>query len=327
VKGRALITGGTGFVGSHTVEEYLRQGWRVRALVRNPARLGWLSGLDIEIAPGTLLDPGSLARAMEGCDLVVHCAGLTKAIHSQEYFRVNEEAVRDLTHIASERKVRRLVLCSSQAAAGPSSPGKPITEDDAPHPVSAYGRSKLAGERVLAEGANGLEWIILRPPAIIGPRDEQFLPLFRAVSRYGIYPRFGQAARRYSFASVHDIARALLVAGEVETGLNSVYFVAAPESLDWSDAAAAIAKFAGKKAHALPLGNGMLKLLGALTEAYAAMSSKPALLSADKLREILAPDWVCSTEKIRRTWGFECAWTKEATLRDTYEAYLKSGLL
>ena len=327
MKGRVLITGGTGFVGSHTVEEYLRAGWRVRALVRNPARLGWLCGLEIEIAQGTLLDPRSLADAADGCDVIVHCAGLTKAIHEREYFRVNEEAVLDLTHIAMEKKVRRLVLCSSQAAAGPSSPGEPRTEDNTPNPLTAYGRSKLAGERALAESAAGLEWIVLRPPAIIGPRDEQFVPLFRAVARYGIYPKFGTGSRRYSFASVHDVARALLAAGEAATGLNTAYFVASPESLDWNEAAAVIAALAGRKAHALPLGKGFLAGMGLFAEAYARLSGKPPLLSRDKLREILAPDWVCSTEKIRRALGFECTWSRDATLSETYEAYRKSGRL
>ena len=327
MKKRVLITGGTGFVGSHTVEEYLKAGWNVRALVRNPARLGWLAGLEIEVSPGTLTDTASLAKAVKGCDLIVHCAGLTKALTAREYDRINAEATRDLTRLAVQNGVRRLVLCSSQAAAGPSFPGKPSREEDDPRPVSIYGRSKLAGERELQQSASGMEWIVLRPPAIIGPRDEQFVPLFRGVVRNGLYPRFGTAKRMYSFASVHDVARALLVAGEAENGTNAVYFVANDAALDWAEAAAMIARFAGRTVRPLPLPEALVRVIGSLADVYAALRRKPALLGSDKFREILAPGWICSAEKIRAAWGFECTWSCEQTLRETYESYRKSGWL
>ncbi|HEY3294206.1 MAG TPA: NAD-dependent epimerase/dehydratase family protein [bacterium] len=324
---RVLITGGTGFLGSHTVEKYLAAGWTVRALVRNPAKLGWLEKLPIEVAYGTLTDPASLAEAVKDCDVVVHCAGLTKAVQASEYFRINADATRQLTQLAAKSGVRRLVLCSSQAAAGPSSPGKPAREDDVPAPISDYGRSKLAGERAVIDAAGGMEWIVIRPPSIIGPRDEQFVPLFRGVVRYGIYPRFGTARRRYSFAGVHDVARALRVAGEAEQGANTIYFVAHDEALDWGEAAAIIAGFAHRKVRPLLLPECVVRIVGSLADRYASLSGKPQLLSGDKFREILAPEWRCSVEKIRSAWGFTCTWSREQTLRETYESYRNSGLL
>lgn len=324
---RVLVTGGTGFVGSHTVDEYLKAGWIVRALVRNPARLTWLNGLNIEIVRGTLTDVASLAAASEGCDLIVHCAGLTKAVHAREYYRINADATRDLVRVARQNGVRRFVLCSSQAAAGPSFSGVPTREDDEPHPVSEYGRSKLEGERQLRQEAGEMEWVVLRPPAIIGPRDEQFVPLFRAVVHYGIYPRFGKGKRRYSFASVHDVARALLIGTEAESGINQVYFVARTDTMDWADAAAIIAHFVDRKARPLPLNKTLLRIAGSVADAYASLRGKPALLGRDKLREILAAEWVCSVEKIREAWGFECTWSSEQTLHDTYESYRMSGWL
>ncbi len=218
-------------------------------------------------------------------------------------------------------------MCSSQAAAGPSRDGRALTEDDPPQPISAYGRSKLEGEERLRAAAGEMEWIVLRPPSIMGPRDEQFVPLFRAVTRFGVYPRFGAGGQSYSFIGVADFARALRIAGEIDRGLNDVYFVASDETLDWSEAARIIANFSGKRVHALRLGIPALKILAALAETGAKFSGKPALLNRDKIREILAPGWLCSSEKIRRAWGFGCELSCAAALRVTHDYYRDTGRL
>lgn len=324
---RVLITGGTGFIGSHTVEMFLANGWTVRALIRNPARMTWLTGLPVETSVGRLDDPESLRAAVQDCDSVVHCGGLTKALRTEDLFRINAQAVKDFAVAARAAGTKRFILCSSQAAAGPSRDGAPVTEDDEPRPLSVYGRSKLEGERLLRENAGGMEWIILRPPSVMGPRDEQFLPLFRAVAKFGIYPLFGSDAQRYSFVSVYDLARALLCAAETSSGVNDVYFVAAPEALSWRETAEIIARGSQRRARALRLNGGILKTAGFMSEVVGCLRRKPALLSRDKLREILAPGWVCSSAKIRRTWTFQCEWTAERMILDTLHAYRKANRL
>ena len=324
---RVLITGGTGFIGSHAVEAFLAGQWTVRALVRSPSRLTWLAGLPIETIVGRLDDAASLGVAAGGCDVVVHCAGLTKALHREDLFRINGTAVGDFAAVARQAGVRRFVLCSSQAAAGPSAGCAAVTENDEPHPLSAYGQSKLQGERLLHDNADGMEWVVLRPPSVVGPRDQQFLALFRAVARYGIYPQFGGGAQRYSFISVHDLTRALRTAAETERGLNDVYFVANPEAVTWSDLSSVIARVVGRRARPLRLGKNALTVLSLLAETAARWRGKPALLSRDKLNEILASGWVCSTEKIRRVWEFGCQWPLEATIRDTLNAYRQAKWL
>jgi nucleoside-diphosphate-sugar epimerase len=324
---RVLITGGTGFVGSHAVEHYLAAGWTVRTLVRDPQRLMWLKSLPVEIAVGTMTDQASLAKAAAECHLVVHCAGLTKTTNPRAFYRINGQAVEDFARAAAEQGVGRFVLCSTQAAAGPSRNSRALTEADMPQPISDYGRSKLEGEERLKAAAGRMEWIVLRPPSIMGPRDEQFIPLFKAVVRYGVYPQFGAGGQRYSFIGVTDFARALLLAGEATSGLNDVFFVASDETLDWSSAARTIAGFAGKRVRALKLGVPALKVLATLAEAGAKLQGQPALLSSDKIGEILAPGWVCSPDKILRTWGFRCELSCAATLRVTYDYYRHTGRL
>jgi dihydroflavonol-4-reductase len=327
VNRRVLITGGTGFVGSHTVEAFLAGGWTVRALIRNPARTTWLIGLPVEFAIGTLDDGDSLRAAVKDCAAVVHCAGLTKALRTEDLFRVNAQSVKDFAIVARDAGVKRFVLCSSQAAAGPSRDNVPITENDEPHPLSAYGHSKLEGEKLLRENAGGMEWVILRPPSVMGPRDEQFLPLFRAVAKFGIYPQFGGGSQRYSFVSVFDLARALRTAAETVNGVNEVYFVASQQALNWQETAGIIARESKRRTHAIRFCRSFLQALGFISETIASIRRKPALLSRDKLREILAPGWVCSSEKIKRNWNFQCEWTAERMILETFTAYRKANRL
>lgn len=327
MKPRVLITGGTGFIGSFAVEEFLKAGWIVRALIRNPQRLTWLKGLPIETAVGRIEDSASLTVAVKDCHTVVHCAGLTKALTREELFRANAWSVENLADVAQQAGVKRCILCSSQAASGPSATGQPSREDDEAKPISDYGRSKLEGECRLQTTAARMEWVIIRPPAVMGPRDEQFLPLFRAVTRWGIYPRFGSGEKKYSYISVHDLARALLAAAEAEYGINEIYFVASPEALNWSDAARMIANLAGRKVRPLLILEPMLRAAGVISTVLAKMRGNPALLNSDKIDEILLPGWICSADKISRVWDFRCEWSPEQTVRDTYDFYRDAGRL
>jgi dihydroflavonol-4-reductase len=322
-----LITGGTGFVGSHVVEAYLASGWNVRALVRDPRRLKWLSGLNADFVEGRLNDVASLQRAVEGCTTVVHCAALTKAVHAREYFQINAEATATFAKAAREAGVNRFIFCSSQAAAGPAPLGQVSREDDPEIPITDYGRSKLAGEQSLRSEAGSMEWIIVRPPAVIGPRDEQFLSLFQGVVKYGRYPLFGGTKFEYSFVCVHDLTKALHLAGTATSGANSVYYVCNDETLTWGGAASIIGEIIHRRVKPLVLPKPMLSVMGFGSSIYSALSRKPALLSRDKLNEILTPGWVCSGEKIKKAWGFNCTCSIRQTLAETYDFYVREKWL
>jgi nucleoside-diphosphate-sugar epimerase len=322
---RVLITGGTGFVGSHTVDAYLNAGWTVRAFVRNRNRLTWLQDPSIEITVGTMTDRDSLRRAVEDCQTVVHCAGMTKALRTEDLFRVNGDATGKLTEAAREAGVERFIYCSSQAAAGPATQARPLSEEDEPNPITAYGSSKLSGEVQLRDLAGKMDWFILRPSAVIGPRDWQFLPLFRGVAKLGLYPQFGSGQQLYSFISGLDIARALLIAGETDSPVNQTYFVCHRDPVDWKDASRMIASFAGRKVRCLTLPAGLIEIIGTVNDAISSISGKPALVGREKVREILTSGWVCSSEKITRDWSFECEYDLALTLRVTYDFYREIG--
>src|SRR5512142_3014873 len=171
---KVLVTGANGFVGSHILDLLFARGIPAAALLRSSSNRRFIEshGAGLDVRTGSIDDPRSIAAALEGVTHVLHCAGCTKALRLSDFDRVNRHGTRHVVDAVNAQggRIQRLVLVSSLAAAGPASPGAPAREGDPPHPVSAYGRSKLAGEQEV-RGACRSEYVILRPAAVYGPRD------------------------------------------------------------------------------------------------------------------------------------------------------------
>ncbi|MCK6590321.1 MAG: SDR family NAD(P)-dependent oxidoreductase [Polyangiaceae bacterium] len=171
---KVFVTGASGFLGSHVAEQLSAEGHSVVALVRRSSNTKFLSTLkNVELAYGAVEDAASVRAAVKGADAVVHSAGLVKARNEQEFHRVNVEGTRNVLEAAAEEcsGPRRFVFVSSLAAVGPSIDGKPVGTEAEGKPVTAYGRSKLAAERLVLEAKEKLPVVVLRPPMIYGPRD------------------------------------------------------------------------------------------------------------------------------------------------------------
>ncbi len=210
----ALVTGATGFVGSHLVELLAEAGVGLRVLVRRTSRSEALEALGAERVVGALEEPVSVARAAAGVDVVFHLAALTRARTRSEYFRANAEGVRTVARAAAEAGAR-LVYLSSLAAVGPSVDGRPVAEGAVPRPITQYGRSKLAGEEACSSAAERLEVVILRAPAVYGPRDRDLFRFFSMAAR-GVLALPSGPERRLQMIHVRDLAQALVCAGQAE---------------------------------------------------------------------------------------------------------------
>ncbi len=155
---RSLVTGASGFIGRRLARELVRRGDEVACLVRRTSRTAPLSGLPVELVVGDLGDPGSLDAAVKGRDRVFHLAGVVQALDEADFDTANTRGTANLVGacLRAAPGLKRFVFVSSIAAAGPSGPGRPVVETDAPKPVSAYGRSKLAAEtRRPGDGGRG----------------------------------------------------------------------------------------------------------------------------------------------------------------------------
>ena len=293
---RSLVTGGTGFVGSHLVEGLLASGQAVTCTVRATSDTRWLKGIGAQLVPCELDSQDDLAKALVGVSTVYHVAGAIAARNAEEFLRVNEGLTRSVAEASSRLDPPpRFVYVSSLAAAGPSSPGSPRTEEMTPAPVSDYGRSKLAGEEVVHEYEDRLPSTIIRPPVVYGPRDPAMLSVFR-LARSPLRPGVG-SNRELSLIYVEDLVRGLIVAAEAKTAAGQTYFLAHPEPLTTGELADTIAETLGKRGVTIPVPDIAVKAAAAAGETILRPFGRSPTLSVDKAREITQSGWVCSAEK------------------------------
>ncbi len=307
---RAFVTGATGFVGSHLVDALLARGDEATCLVRSPAKAARVfPDRSPETVVGDLGDQDALRAGIEGADVVFHVAGVTSARNRAEFFSINTTATRRVLEAATEvaPNLRRFVLVSSLSAAGPTGSGQVLTEQDPPRPVSGYGESKLAGERIVMEGS--LPWTVIRPPAVYGPRDDELRRLFK-FARLGLAPVFGDGSQQLTLIHVRDLVAALLAVLETETTNGSTYYATHPEILTArgfvTAVHSAVAKSAGKpeakigKPIFIPLPSWLTRGALVVSGAAASLVGRATVLSPDKGDELLAESWACSPAALER---------------------------
>lgn len=306
-----LLTGASGFVGSHVGVELAARGYRVAPLLRNPAAATRLPFQAATHFAGDLSSEERLREACAGADLVVHAAGLTKARRPRDFDEVNAEGTRRLARAAlAAGRPRRLLLVSSLAACG-SSRDRPRTEDDPPAPVSAYGRSKLAGERALCEelGDGRLPFTIVRPPIVYGVRDHDVLLVMRSV-RTGFLPVAGGRAalrKRYSLVDAEDLARGIVDACLAEAASGRAYFLPGPRDATFAELLEAISAAVGRRAWTPFVPLSVARAAALASETFARLRGAPSVLNRDKLCELAEPGWTCSGGAAARDFGWRPA--------------------
>lgn len=324
---RVLITGATGFVGSHVVETLAPQPFLLRALVRKPNDAERLSAFGVECIEGDLSDTGVLARAVADVDVVLHLAAVTKARSESVYDRVNAAGTRALvTAIATARpRPRRLVYLSSLAAVGPAQDGQPVGVDDRPQPLTAYGRSKLAGEDACRSLMNETEVVTLRAPVVYGPRDRDCFLLFQLAVR-GIFllPKGAQGVLQ--LIHVHDLVDALIRAASLANAVG-IYHIAEAESHTWGDIVTGIGNAVGRRVRTVHVPCWFVRTAATLSELGAATIGRTTIFNRDKVREILAPGWLCETAAARQDLHFEARIPLPEGLASTAVWYREQGWL
>jgi nucleoside-diphosphate-sugar epimerase len=316
--GTALVTGASGFVGSHLVDALVEEGWRVRAVLRDRSSVRWLPRDRIEIARAALDRGPALRDALAGVRVVFHLAGLTSAPSPAAYRNANVTCTEHLLAAVREAAPGALVVhCSSLAAAGPSGTGRPLREDDPPRPIGPYGVSKLEAERTVE--ASGLDHVVVRPPAVYGPRDADILAAFR-LARRGLALRIGPADQRLSLVHVRDLAHGFLDAAERGAG-KGVFYMSDGGVHAWSDVIAAIGAAVGRRVRAVPVPRA-LALAGAHAGRLVARATgRKPLLTPERVRDLVQPAWVCDDSRARRELGYETTFGLAEGMRDTAAWY------
>jgi dihydroflavonol-4-reductase len=317
----AFITGATGFVGSHLARRLLANGWRVRALVRRPDRPGQLPA-SVDVVPGDLNDPATYKAALADCERVFHVAGLVKARTRADYFAANADGTEAVVRAAAEVcPAAMFVLVSSQAAAGPSRNGQPVTDADAPRPVSWYGESKLEGERRLERYASG-PWYVVRPSVVYGPGDPGVLAMFQIVQK-GIAPILAGGRCRVQLIAVEDLVDVLVAAAGRPDRAGHKGF-AATDTVSTGELFRYIAGLRNPPARTLPVPGFVLRVAGAWESLRETVTGRSRPFNRDKAREMLQPDWLCDPIPTLRELDIRPRQSWEAGIRDVCRWYVAS---
>jgi len=321
----ALVTGGHGFLGSHLVDLLLEDGFAVRCLLRPGRDESVFRGRPVEIARGDLRHDAGLVEAARGVDCVFHVAGLVAARGPEEFDAVNVEGTRRIARVAAAEGCERFIYVSSQAAAGPSDDGRPVTEDCPPRPLTHYGRSKLEGERAVASACgDGTAWAIVRPPAIYGPGDDATLPIFRLASR-GWAPGLEGRGRRFNLLHARDVATAVLAAARIPASAGRIYFVADANGYGYDDLAGALGRAFGRRLRRIPIPDLALNLAAILTDAMAWLSGRTPVFGREKVKELKARWWLCSAARAERELGWKPTIPLDEGVVETVRWYANTG--
>ncbi|AOL24324.1 Nucleoside-diphosphate-sugar epimerase [Erythrobacter litoralis] len=297
------LTGATGFVGSAVLDEALAKGRSVRALTRREQ--GPRAG--VEWIAGTLSDPEALAGLCEGADAVIHVAGLTNTPDPAEFEAANAVGTSTMIGAAKRAGARRFVFVSSLSAREPK--------------LSAYGASKARAEALVE--ASGLDWTIVRPPAVYGPRDADMFELFRS-AKLGVVPLPPGGAT--SIIHVADLA-CLLVALAGDKGAKAIYEPDDGREGGWAhkELAQAIGRAVGRRSVFAP--HLPRTVLDMAARADRMLRGDGAKLTADRVGYMAHPNWVARSDRRvpREIW--EPRIGGEEGLKATAEWYRKQGWL
>ncbi len=323
-----LVTGANGFVGSHLVEALLGRGYRVRCMVRRSSDLTFIGHLPVEWAYADLQDAEAVHQACQGVEIVCHCAALTRALDEETFQRVNAQGAETLARACTEANptLRRFLLVSSQAAAGPSQAVDDLVDESRlPQPITWYGKSKLAAERALLGMQDRLALTIVRPSPVLGPRDRDFFAYFELV-KWGLSLKLGRDERRVSLIYVRDLVELLLLALESEAAAGQTYFGCGPAH-SYTELSEAIARVLGKRPLRITVPEAALTPIALWSRVQGRLTHRPALLNDQRVLDMRQRYWLCSGEKAQRELGFVPQHDLATAVEETTRWYLENGWL
>jgi nucleoside-diphosphate-sugar epimerase len=289
--------------------------------------LRWLQGLPVECVKSDLLNTASIVECLKDAEYIIHIAGTTKAKRKSEFFSGNVATTNNLLAAASQIKhLKKFCFISSLTAVGPSATGIPLNEKAMCNPITAYGKSKLEAEHLCKDYSEKLPIVIIRPPAVFGPRDTDILEIFKWVS-HGVKPVLGSAAKTLSLVYAPDLAKGIIRATFHERTTGETYNIADPTIFTFASILDYLATFVHKRTIQVHLPKGLVYSMAGMTQFISYLGKRPAVLNIEKARDLLQTHWVCDPQKIYDDIGFQTSTSIYDGINKTFHWYKNNGWL
>jgi len=326
----ALVTGGSGFIGSHVVDLLIQKGFTVRCIVRKTSNLQWLTNKPVELFEVSLFDKAGLSRALKDVDYVFHIAGLTFARNFDEFLKGNRDVTRNIIESVFENSIslKRFLFVSSLTAVGPSkSLNEPVTEETACNPLTAYGKSKKLAEDELLKFKNDIPITIVRAPAVYGPRETAIYSVFKTV-KAGLATMVGLKPKYLSLIHSEDLSRGIVESAFSDASVGETYFISSEKFYTWDYLIPLMSRMLNKKfVLKVKLPHFLVLTIAGLSEFFGKFSKKPPVFNYEKGIDFIQDYWICSIDKAKKDFGFKQKVSIEEGMKNTVDWYKKNKWL
>jgi len=321
----AFVTGGTGFIGSHLVEALIQHGYdEVRCLVRSKPK--WLEGQRFVPIYGDLTQPDTIKEAIGQVDYIYHLGGVTRARDWETFEKNNITATQTLLDVVRDVTpgIKKILVTSSLAVIG--SCRKAVSDETTPlEPISFYGKSKAEMEHLVQRDT--LPIVIVRPPAVYGPREADIYTYFRLI-KYGFFPALGTPrVPSFSLVYVRDLVRGMIKAAESESTAGKTYFISSEQFYAWNEFKESVSRALGKRAVTIQIPEWIVNVLGTTVETIGRALGAYPPFNKEKAREFIEANKMCSTNKARDDLGYRQEVSLDEGIGETVAWYRENGWL
>ncbi len=336
---KVIVTGANGFIGCHMTQLLVAQGVDVYCMVRKTSDLSLLKKLNpglrgIKFEYADVTDYASLRTALVGKDIILHLAGSVKAFDQAGFDKINYYGTRNVLRACLEVNpaVKRIVIASSQAAAGPSTPGHPLTEDMPARPLlqDLYGISKYKAEWIARRYMNQLPIVIARPCSVFGPGDNVSFDLFKLV-KTGLKLTPAGPKMPYSLVDVDDLCTGIWACATNPKAIGETFFFSCNKEVPYLDLHEVVqAKVFGKKYGSLiniQIPRPLMRVLAILMELMGKIQGEVPFINRTKIAESFMPAQTVSNAKAKRVLGWKPAQTIVSTIEHAGHWFKEEGWL
>lgn len=326
-KSKALVTGSSGFIGSHLVTALIEKEWQVYALTREATDTSWLIKQKVQLVKGEYRDKTALKKAVRGMDYIFHLGTVIYGDEWETFYQVNVQGTENILAACSEVNpgLKKFIYCSSIAASGSSVKGRLKNELDECQPFSLYGKSKLAAEEIVKKYGSSIPVVMIRPPSVLGIRQRELKTILLTIKK-GILPQLGNGDKQTCICFVEDVVRAMIAAAEKDAANGQIYFVTDNHTYSWREMLNTAARVMGKR-FVIKIPYPMVYLIALISEGLSRLLGTKKLVNMIDIVESRKRYWLYSSEKIEKELGFKPRVTFAEGIRHIIDQYREEGIL